>query len=192
MPFLREYAIIKTGYQRTRILEDSNGTHWLIEAKDLNGNDSLDQKRMIRFTPERKPEQCIVKNGDILFKARGTNHFAHYIIKEYTNTLASDSFYLIRPNDNRLLPEYLAWWLNQTTAQRFFKSKAGTSLMSFISINELGKLKLEIPPLKIQEQIITINSLLNKEQLLAKKLNDFRQNLVKAACVKAANEKENL
>jgi len=188
---LKTVASIQIGYQaKASIKEKAQGTHRLIQRKDFDSFQRLRSETLTAFFPERRPERYCVHKGDILFQARGMVHFAYCIEDDLKDTLAAGSFYILRTKNDDLLPQYLAWWLNQAPAQAYFQSQARGTGMSFISKGTLSHLHVQIPPLSVQQKVLKIVTLSRHEQFLLDRLASTRSRLVKAACIKAiTNEK---
>lgn len=183
---LRIIASIQVGYQaKARIKERARGTHRLIQGKDFDSFHRLRSENLTAFFPERKPEIYSVRKGDILFQARGMVHFAYCIEDDLKDTLAAGSFYILRTKNEDLLPQYLAWWLNQAPAQAYFQSEARGAGMSFISKSTLSRLQVRIPLISVQKKMVKIVTLARHEQFLLNRLASTRSRLVKAVCVKA-------
>ncbi|MBW2163426.1 MAG: restriction endonuclease subunit S [Deltaproteobacteria bacterium] len=188
---LRIIASIQVGYQaKARIKEKARGTHRLIQSKDFDSSHRLRSENLTAFFPERKPEIYSVRKGDILFQARGAVHFAYCIEDDLKDTLAAGSFYILRTKNKDLLPQYLAWWLNQAKAQAWFQSQARGAGMSFISKSTLSRLQVRISPISVQEKVVKIVTLARHEQFLLNRLASTRSRLVKAVCIKAIQEQE--
>lgn len=188
---LETVASIQVGYQaKTMIKERARGTHRLIQSKDFDSFHRLRSENLTTFFPERKPETYSVRKGDVLFQARGVVHFAYCIEDDLKDTLAAGSFYILRTKNENLLPQYLAWWLNQSKAQAYFQSQARGAGMSFISKSTLSRLQVQIPPLSVQKKVVKMVTLAKHEQFLLDRLSSLRSRLVKAVCIKAIQEQE--
>ena len=188
---LKTVAGIQVGYQaKARIKERARGTHRLIQSKDFDSFHRLRFESLTTFFPERKPEIYSVHKGDILFQARGVAHFAYCIEEDLKDTLAAGSFYILRLRHENLLPQYLAWWLNQPKAQRYFQSQAGGTGISFVSKSTLSRLQVQVPPLSVQKKVVKMVTLAKREQFLLGRLSKLRSQLVKAACIKAVKSEE--
>jgi len=188
---LNTVASIQVGYQaKARIKERARGTHRLIQSKDFDSFHRLRPENLTAFFPERKPEIYSVRKGDILFQARGVVHFAYCIEDDLKDTLAAGSFYILRTKNENLLPQYLAWWLNQSKAQAYFQSQARGAGISFISKSTLSRLQVQIPPPSVQKKVVKIVTLARQEQFLLDRLSSLRSRLVKAACIKAITNYE--
>ncbi len=188
---LKTIANIQVGYQaKTGIKESVQGTHRLIQSKDFDSFNRLQSGNLIAFSPERKPEPYSVHKGDILFQARGMVHFSYCIEEELENTLAAGSFYILRTKKKDMLPQYLAWWLNQSEAQAYFQAEARGAGISFISKETLSRLKVRIPPLSVQNKVVKIITLAGYERFLLDQLASARSRLVRAVCIKAIQGQE--
>jgi len=188
---LKTLMDIQMGYQaKAKIKEEARGTHRLIQSKDFDSFHRLRSGNLTTFFPERKPETYSVRKGDVLFQARGVVHFAYCIEDDLKDTLAAGSFYILRTKNENLLPQYLAWWLNQSKAQAYFQSQARGAGMSFISKSTLSRLQVQIPPLSVQKKVVKMVTLAKHEQFLLDRLSSLRSRLVKAVCIKAIQEQE--
>ena len=187
---LENIADIQLGYQaRSKIQENLKGTYRLIQGKDFNEYNQLVVESLIHFFPERKSNNYLIKKGDILFQARGTNHYAYCVREILQNVLAAGSFYIICVRSEKILPEYLCWWLNQSPAQNYFQSRASATIISYISINAIALLKIPVPPLSIQEKVVGLIDLMNKEQAQTDRLVKLRRQLIQSICKKVIKEK---
>jgi restriction endonuclease S subunit len=82
------------------------------------------------------------------------------------------------------LPEYLKWFISQAPAQIFFDSQAKGTAQKMISKEALERLEVYIPPLDRQRTIITMASLLEKEQQILKMLADKRKQYVSTILIR--------
>lgn len=187
MKSLDDIADIVVGYQaKTHIHKSPEGLFRLIQGKDFYDSQYLKEENLLWFVPERNPVPYLICKDDVLFQARGTNHFAYYLEEEIANALASSSFYIIRLKTKKIMPEYLAWWLNQKIAQTYFNTHASTTAISFISKKILSQLELIIPPLSVQEKICQVIKLWKQETNLRKELSKKRLKLINEFCLNAA------
>ncbi|KPK90618.1 MAG: hypothetical protein AMJ88_15710 [Anaerolineae bacterium SM23_ 63] len=188
---LETVANIQVGYQaKAGIKEKTHGKYRLIQGKNFDSFQQLRTENLIKFDPERNPKIYSVHKGDVLFQSRGVTHYAYCIEEDLQNTLASGSFYIIHLKSHTLLPQYLAWWLNQTPAQAYFLSQTSGTIMGFVSKHTLSHLLIQIPSLSVQKKIVKIVSLVKREQFLLSNLSDNRSRLINAVCIKATQKKE--
>jgi restriction endonuclease S subunit len=129
----------------------------------------------------------VLKKGDVIFAAKGTKNFATVYNLDIP-AVASTSFFVIRINEiykHSIIPEYLAWWMNQPFSQTVLKTKAtGTSIVS-ISKAMLEEFEITIPEIHKQELILKINTLRNKETELIKQLETLKEQQLQQQIINA-------
>lgn len=130
-------------------------------------------------------EKHLLKDGDVLFAAKGTKNFAAVFENHNEPSVASTSFFVIRPTDNKVLPQFLAWFLNNHTTQTLLKGQAiGTSIPS-ISKQVLENLEIPVPDIKTQRAIVEISKLRNKEKSLKLKIETLREKQIQQQIINA-------
>jgi len=121
----------------------------------------------------------ILKTGDVLFAAKGTKNFAAVFEDHNPPSVASTSFFVIRLQDNKVLPEYLVWLMNSPTILLFLKSTAKGSSIVSISKAVLEKLEISIPNIQTQRIILKITSLRNQEKQIRQKIESLEEIIIK-------------
>ena len=191
---LSELVHIQPGYlSRGRVHSVPDGTHRLLQAKDLSADGGVRLENAVRFHPERKPELYQVVRGDVLVVARGQEHRAHCIDEDLPDTLAAFSFYILRPDLSRILPGYLAWWLNLPSVQAQINAASRGTGISYISRQALEKLSVQVPTLAVQHDIERILELWHKIKSIRRRLDEKREHQIQMICQRAvqqANKKE--
>lgn len=182
------------GYQfRGKVEHTSNGTHRVIQIKDFDDEYRLNVSTLFQITPERDIERYIVKKGDVLFLSRGQRNFAYAIMSELEKTIAAGHFFILKIKSNNILPDYLAWYINQVPAQKYLKNMARRgSHMPIVGKSDFGQMKIDIPELRTQEPIIKLSQLQEKESLLLDKIKEKRSGLLQRICLKAVGHDKTL
>lgn len=130
-------------------------------------------------------EKHLLKDGDVLFAAKGTKNFAAVFENHNEPSVASTSFFVIRPTDKKLLPQYLAWVLNSHSTQTLLKGQAiGTSIPS-ISKQVLENLEIAVPSIETQKAILQITKLRHKEKSLKQKIETLREKQIQQQIINA-------
>ena len=177
---------IQIGYQnRGKIESPSEGTHSIIQIKDVRDILEFNCDNLDKVTPPGDPDRYTVHKGDVLFLSRGQKLFAIALPDVPPDTIAAHYFYILRPDVGIILPEYLAWYINQIPAQNFIEPRMRGSHMLMIPKSSFEELEIEIPSLKIQESIIELERLRRREESLLTKLIDARQRLVQGVSLNA-------
>jgi restriction endonuclease S subunit len=184
---IKDIAEIQIGYQfRGRLEPTPNGNYNVIQIKDLDEFQNLRTSEIYKVNLKSDAERYIVNKGDVLFLARGQRNYAIPIKNELKSTIAASYFFILRLINKDILPEYLAWFIKQASAQEFLRTIArrGTH-MPVVPKSSFENMLIDVPPLEVQAKIIKLASLLEKECQLQNKLQEKRNLLVNAVCLKA-------
>jgi len=134
-------------------------------------------------------ERHLLKDGDVLFAAKGTKNFAAVFENHNEPSVASTSFFVLRPTYKMVISRYLAWFLNNHTTQTLLKGQAiGTSIPS-ISKQVLENLEITVPDIEIQRAILQITKLRNKEKSLKQKIEVLRDKKINQQIFQSMNYK---
>lgn len=156
-----------------------------LQAKHFDEYGQLHSVLHPDLVAEGISERHLLKDGDVLFAAKGTKNFAAVFENHNEPSVASTSFFVIRSTDKKVLPQYLAWFLNNHTTQALIKGQAiGTSIPS-ISKQVLENLKITIPNIETQQAILQINKLRNKEKSLKQKIETLREKQIQQQIINA-------
>jgi hypothetical protein len=206
---LKELVEIQIGYQhRDRIEAASVGSYQIIQIKDVDTDNRflaefpapaphrLWMGSLYRVTPKTKPECYRVEAGNVLFLSRGTRYLAIPITPEYVQPfpdsweqiIAIYFFYILRIRAQGILPEYLAWFLNQPPAQVMLQGISQGSGTTMVSKAAFGDLTIDVPALATQKQIVQLDQLRCKEAFLQKQIEQKRSLLVQAVCLTAMKQ----
>ena len=187
--FLGDISEIQVGYQsREGIRAYPDGSHFLLQARDFNTLHQVDWSNLTRFTPTGSTTKSEIREGDVLFLAKGQENFACPINCVTDHVLAANSFYILRSNQATILPEYLAWWLNQKHAQEYIKLNRSGSSLPFLSVSALSRLEVPIPPIEVQRKIGELELLRKKEANLLGLYLLKKSTLIQSVCLNAIIE----
>ncbi|MCP4265396.1 MAG: restriction endonuclease subunit S [Candidatus Brocadiaceae bacterium] len=187
---IKDIADIQIGYQFRKKLEPViDGTLKVIQIRDFDENQELNQEGLCRVTIDQLSEKYLVHKNDILFLARGHRNFATPVINSIEGTIAASHFFILKIKDEKVIPEYLAWFINQAPAQGYLHNLArrGTH-MPIIPKSVFVNLKVHIPDIETQKKIVKLSTLIDKERTLLYNLREKRALLVRSLCLKAAKE----
>ncbi|HUZ59663.1 MAG TPA: restriction endonuclease subunit S [Hanamia sp.] len=170
---LSHIVIIQTGlFAKTMV----DGDIAYLQSKDFDENGHLNFKLEPELKEDRIAEKHLLEPGDVLFASKGTKNFAAIYEHKNIPAVASTSFFVIRIKEDfkeKVLPEYLLWFMNQPVSQKFLKGNAiGTSMVS-IPKSVLGELEIFIPGIEKQKAILEINNLHNKEKNIKKEIDSL-------------------
>lgn len=201
---LQDIADIQIGYQHRDkahpISMDSTGTHRIIQIKDLDLEEQFKDKVIERggivpyvwpgslhqVTPSGDARRYLVSQGEVLFLSRGQRTCAVPILASLQDTIASYYFYILRLDTERVSPEYLAWFINQPTAQAFLERLQRGSHIQIIPKSAFEELEVIVPPLAMQRAIVELERSRQKEEHIMGRLVYARRRLVNGLGLQAA------
>ncbi|MDH2999032.1 restriction endonuclease [Pasteurellaceae bacterium LFhippo2] len=180
---LSEVAIVQTGYLfRTKVPEDPMGNVSVVQMKDCSLLGEVDWQSCVKTTLTKVKESDWLKQGDILVASRGNNYNAIFIDETIENrqAVASPHFFVIRAELEKVLPKYLAWWLNLKKTQQYINQNIEGSTTKSIRLPVLADLKIKIPDLAKQQSIVQIVNTLEQEKQIVFKLIENNELLLNA------------
>ena len=184
---LQHIAFIQTGIFAKPTKE---GQIVYLQSKHFDENGILRSSLYPDLKAESISDKHLLQNGDIIFAAKGTKNFAARYESKNKPAVASTSFFVIRLNvdfQDKVLPEYLTWYLNSASSQNYLKSQAvGSSIVS-ISKSVLDELEISIPDLITQKAILRITYLRNEERKLQQQIGMLREKQIQQQITNAIN-----
>jgi restriction endonuclease S subunit len=177
---IRDIAEIRTGYQfrgKVEPAEDANVA--VIQIKDIDDrlNVRLDDLLPVRVD---NPEPYLVSQGDVLFLSRGHRQYAAMISESVKDTIATGYFFILHPDERRIRPEFLAWSINQPEFQDALRPFTRGSHMPLVSKTDFQDLTILLPSMAVQDRILALNQLVDRERDLTAALQQKRGELVQA------------
>ncbi|HDH06086.1 MAG TPA: hypothetical protein ENH01_10335 [Nitrospirae bacterium] len=185
---IKDIADIQIGYQfRKKIEPVTDGTHALVQMRDFNDHNNLNYSELSRVKLAELPDKYLVNQNDVLFLSRGHSNFAFPITDPLESTIAASYFFILKVRSDKVLPEYLAWYINQSPAQGYLHNIArrGTH-MPLIPKSIFENLKVYVPDIETQNKILKLNSLIENEKNLLNSIQEKRTLLIRSLCLKAA------
>ena len=174
---LTDIAIVKAGHPfRGKILEDTEASTYVVQIRDIDNDGYIHWQQLIRTNITGRKSPDWLKKGDVLFAARGARNAAAYVGDIDKPTVCAPHYFLIQITDKSVLPEFIAWQLNQENAQRYFANSAEGSSQMNIRRAVLEATPLVIPSIEKQKAIVGFDNKVKQEKLL---LNDLIDNRAK-------------
>lgn len=153
---------------RKRLNPSESGGVPAIQLRDVATDGHLDLSTLTRFEMGDVPARYFAEGGDVLFRSRGERTTATVIDEAAPGSAAVVlPLVLLRPNREVVTPEYLAWVINQSPAQRHFDKAARGTSMRMIPRSALNDLVIDLPNLQRQKAIVEIDRLAKREQSLS-------------------------
>ncbi|MGZ8946745.1 MAG: restriction endonuclease subunit S [Methylococcaceae bacterium] len=177
---LKTLAILMAGQPlRGSIEHVPDGEVAVVQMKDVDPENGLQKDRCYRInlTGRKKPDY--LRLGDILFVGRGYRIFAVLVDEDLKQTVASPHFFILRIKpENPIRPDYLAWYINHTRAQRYFSKHVAGTALPHINRQTLEDLPVYLPPLQTQELIVNAHRCRLKEKALLERLIETKKHFL--------------
>ena len=155
---LKNITKTTSGYSFRQAVRDEGRGVRVVHISDFKGL-YIDMETLKRTTL-KMPSSQLLKAGDVILSSRG--YFKAVVFKSKLATVASLSAFVIRPQSDKVLPEYLAICLNSAKIQNYLEQIARGSIMRSIRLKDL--LEVEIPIIDLEEQKTIVKLIVNLEE----------------------------
>lgn len=161
-----------------------------VQLRDVRPNGLVDPARLERLATDRVPGRHLVTAGDVLFRSRSESNTAAVLDGRFREPiLAISPLYVLRPELEVVIPEFLAWAINQPRSQRHFDRFARGTNMRMIPRDVLADLRIGIPDFEVQRRIVALDSLSRHERRLSVRAAERRRRLVAGLLEQAARDR---
>jgi restriction endonuclease S subunit len=147
----------------------------------------LSEKELIKTNLPDVNSNHFLHKGDVLFISRGARRQACVIDEVIQNTVFGSQFFACEPKRG-LDPAYLAWYMNQAPAQRYFEEHAIGSNVRIVTKEVLGRLPIIVPPVAKQKQIADVYRLGLREKQLSAQIQAKRTLLIESALLASIHQ----
>ena len=188
---LKDIALVQIGVPfRSRIEPEADGVA-VIQMRDLTEDNRLDNCRnLITTVISGLSDRHLVKRNDLIFRSRGQTTTATIVDTEVGLAVVAAPLLRIRITSKHVLPEYLCWFVNQSSAQAFLHSRATGTAMPIIGKSTLDSLQVPLPDLETQKRIVALADLSNQEQRLMRELAETKEKLVRGIQMRLVTKSE--
>lgn len=103
-----------------------------------------------------------------------------------TDIIAAASFFIVRVATDKVVPAYLAWYLNQAPAEHYFRQYSGRGVhMPVATRQTLENMDVPLPSGGVKRKIADLDALLRQEEDLLAQLMEKRRELITNTCLQA-------
>jgi hypothetical protein len=173
---LSECAELSLGYSfRGRIEGSPEGPILLIQMRDLTDAQEVDTSKAIRSEDRGFGSAHILRSGDLIFRARGTNNTAAFVVDLQERAALASPLIRIRAKDDNIEPRYLQWFINLPASQAYLAPGSQGSLVRMISIEHLARLPVVLPSLDVQRHVVEVAELCTREAAILRRLAELSE-----------------
>lgn len=177
---VKELAIVQMGYSFRSSLDVSEGDGVaVIQMKDLLDDNTVSCDGLVRASMESMKDHHLAQKGDLVFRSRGNAATAAILLEDPGKAVVAAPLLRIRvTKSDKVLPEYLNWYIRQRDAQIFLTSRAKVSVQKMICKQAIEELEVALPSLEKQKNIVELATLSAREQTLLRTLADKREQYI--------------
>lgn len=132
--------------------KSDDGIPVLMAENVVDGNLSREILERITLEAHERYEKSRLCIGDVVITRRG-NVGRAAVVGEFHREWNTIDLLIFRC-DSKLMPEYLADYLNSPVGQSLITAYSSGTAISFLGVNTIKKIPIDVPELKKQEQII--------------------------------------
>jgi len=159
---------------------ENDGNVPFLQLRQFNDEGMLFTNDADCIKLNEKIEPHLLINGDVLFVGKGNRLFAWCYKENSIPTVASSSFFVLRPNTKKVHPEYLAAFLNAPQTKAALTQLGGGTNIFSIRKSELAAFQIPILPMDQQIKVAALATFHQQEVQLAKEIISHKQNLYSA------------
>ncbi|RVT75318.1 hypothetical protein EOD40_11170 [Flavobacterium sufflavum] len=175
-----------SGYSfREKIEHIPDGAIGIIQMKDINNNYlSFDYQNIDKVSDIIFKDKFYLQKNDILFVSKGVNNYAIAIEDINFKIVPSATFFVIRVDEKKIVPQYLVWYINQREAQNYLSEKKAGTYVPNLNKQDIMEMPIKVPTLKTQKAIAKTAVLLNREIEILDKIKNNRKELIQNQLLK--------
>lgn len=159
---------------------DTNDGAIYLQAKHLDETGIITESLDAKINIDNKSRSHLLQKGDVIFVGKGLRNFAWTYEPSIGPAIASTIFFVIKPDTQRVLPEYLTTIFNTTQSQAHFQTLGAGSSIPSIRKSELEAFPIKLPSLEVQHKIVQLQLLHAKEIELSKTIIQEKQRVFQA------------
>jgi hypothetical protein len=185
---IKKVATVQMGYSfRSRLEVAEGGSVSVIQMKDLLDDNTVDCDGLMKIDMEAVKEHHLARKGDLVFRSRGHTATSAVLLDDPGKAVVAAPLLRIRvTKPDKVLPEYLNWYISQRDAQIFLTSRAKGTVQKMISKQAIEDLEVALPSLEKQKAIVEVAVLSAREQALLHTLADKRDQYISTVLMQLA------
>lgn len=184
----KQLATVQMGYSfRSRLEASRGGEVAVIQMKDLLQDNTVGCKKLVKIEMETVKEHHLAQKGDLVFRSRGQVTTAAILLEDPGKAVVAAPLLRIRiTKPDKILPEYLNWYISQRNAQIFLTSRAKGTVQKMISKQAVEDMEVYLPTLEKQQHIVELAKLSARERTILSTLSEKRDQYISTVLMQFA------
>ena len=178
---LSYYCINITDGEHGSVIDDPNGEYYLLSNKNIVNGEIIitpSDRKISEDSYKKINKRTKLEESDVLISTVGTlGKLA--IVNEKPNYEFQRSVGIIKCDKNKLLPQYLYYYLSLNSLQNRLINNSKGAVQKCIFINDLKELLVDIPSINLQKLQMNLLSYIDKKIKLNNKINVELENIAK-------------
>ena len=185
---IKQLATVQMGYSfRSRLEASRGGEVAVIQMKDLLKDNTVGCNKLVKIEMDRVKEHHLVQKGDLVFRSRGQITTAAILLEDPGKAVVAAPLLRIRiAKPDKILPEYLNWYISQRDAQIFLASRAKGTVQKMISKQTVEDMEVYLPTLGKQQHIVDLANLSARECAILGMLAEKREQYISTLLMQLA------
>jgi len=185
---IKQLATVQTGYSfRSRLEASSGGEIAVIQMKDLLQDNTVGCRNLVKIEMETVKEHHLTQKGDLVFRSRGQITSAAILLEDPGKAVVAAPLLRIRiTKPDKILPEYLNWYISQRDAQIFLASRAKGTVQKMIGKQTIEDMEIYLPALEQQKNIVELAKLSARERTILGRLSEKRDQYISTVLMQLA------
>jgi Restriction endonuclease S subunits len=179
---LRSIALVRTGLVLSRKearSSDSTYEYRQLNLKSVDDTGTINIDDTVPYcTSEELPPNYLTQVGDIIVKT-SEPYTAAYITDEYSGLVIPSHYVVVRVDDAKAIPQYIAWYLNKDRIKKAFRMSC-TGTLKQIKPTTIAETEVNLPTLERQQKVVELNNISQREIKLLKRLLEQKEAYYKA------------
>lgn len=151
----------------TRIVNISDLSEGVVDHTTIKEMD-------VRTT--KKTEENRIKAGDVLVTLRGTDLRAALVDDKSSGAVISSNIVALRFKET-ILPEIVVAWFNSLHGQQALNARSGGSTIQGMKISEMMEIRIPVPPLEIQREIVDFYETIQEHRRILKREEELLESV---------------
>ncbi|MCP1674482.1 hypothetical protein J2T57_001584 [Natronocella acetinitrilica] len=178
---LSDYVDISAGYSfRERIIDDPAGDALVLQAGDLDGTGGINWAGAHKVRLPRRGRANWLQEGDVLIASKGARNTLAVVDAPPGDAICASNLFVIRPDQTRLLPAYLAAFMRAGPGRAFLEQAAEGSKVAHLRKSALAAMPLNPPPIERQRELLTLEEAIDAELAVLDRLRENRAQTLSA------------
>lgn len=136
-------------------MTSSNETNYqYLQIKDINQGIINNNLPYINITDNKFDKYCI-ENGNLILSKIGT--YFKVAVADFdrdTNVIGCGNLYIIKVNEDKVLPNYLKAFFESNIGASYLKNIARGGVIPSITVKELNEIQIPLPSLEKQKELV--------------------------------------